>query len=159
MCCNKYSITSLARANNVGRIFILNYSSPQAPTGSNLPTRPNTKPQHRLLQSIPTRLQFSPTLAHLGKAYVPFFFPSRDDHHPWLSPIERVPSNTSSDSAGGHRAPRRPISSLPFPNPAFRFAFLPISAIEPAFWCWLEGLRISVPGCREYASSNAFSRR
>jgi hypothetical protein len=37
---------------------------------------------------ILTRSQFSPTLAHFHKAYVPSFFPSKDVHHPWLSPIE-----------------------------------------------------------------------
>src|SRR5258708_9460818 len=74
-----HSITSSARASNVGGIMIPRassacYSSPEPATGSNLPTQPNTKPSHTLLQSILTRLQFSPNLANLCKLYAPFFF-------------------------------------------------------------------------------------
>jgi len=53
-----------------------------SPLPDNMPTQSNTKPNHTLQQSILTRLQFSPTLAHLRKAYDPSFFPSKDDHHP-----------------------------------------------------------------------------
>src|SRR6516164_8755666 len=75
-----HSITSSARPSSAGErkreLFIAS-----APTGSNLPTQPNTKPTHTLLQSILTRLRFSLTLAHLGRAYVLVVFPSKDDHH------------------------------------------------------------------------------
>jgi predicted NBD/HSP70 family sugar kinase len=73
-----YSITSSARASSVGGIVIPGASacnsSPEPATGSNLSAQPNTKLSHTLLQSILTRLQFSPNFANLCKLYVPFFF-------------------------------------------------------------------------------------